>query len=151
MREVVNKNGVLDEIDVHEKALSESKCDVMMDLSGLEKEKVTIDNKLYVESEEVAQLCDEEVVEEVTQMLWAILDNNKKVRVKIRVYEELSILTIQRFVRVKKLYESMIKKLGGTRGKISPKLSSTIICKIFDVTIRHKDVITLRGNHFITI
>jgi len=123
----------------------------MMDLSGLEKEKVTIDNKLYVESEEVAQLCDEEVVEEVTQMLWAILDNNKKVREKIRVYEELSILTMQRFVWVKKLYESMIKKLGGTRGKISPKLSSTIICKIFDVTIRHKDVITLRGNHFITI
>jgi len=122
--------------------------------------------------EEVAQMCDgdtytfhggetyneekneeveenEEVVEEVTQMLWAILDNNKKVRVKIRVSEELSILTIQRFVREKKLYERMIKKLGGIRGKISPKLSSTIICKIVDVTIRHKDVITLRGNHFI--
>ena len=68
---------------------------------------------------------------------------------KIRVSEKLSILTIQRFIRVKKLYEEMITKLGGSRGKISEKLSSTIICKIDDVPIRHRDVITLRENHFI--
>ena len=88
----------------------------------------------------VAQICDEEVneveeviedeevieVEEDTQILWAVLDKNKNVRVRIRVSGDLSILTIQRFVRSSKLYEGMIKKLGGTRGKISPKLSSTM-------------------------
>jgi len=42
----------------------------------------------------------EEEDEEVTPILWAILDNNKKVRVKIRVSEKLSILTIQRFVNI---------------------------------------------------
>jgi len=65
------------------------------------------------------------------------------------VSEKLSILTIQRFVRIKKLYEGMIKKLGGSRGEISEKLSSTIVCKIDDVPIRHRDAITLRGNHCI--
>jgi len=54
MHEVVNEDGLIDEIDADEKALGESKCNVMMDLSEFEKEKVTFNNEPYVENEEVA-------------------------------------------------------------------------------------------------
>jgi len=93
-------------------------------------------------------------------MLLAMLVNDKKLRLMIRVNaipfsdpliqrksDDLSIFTIQHFVKIKQLNEGMVNTLSGSRGIPSQKLSSTVISKIGTLSVRHNYVITLRGNY----
>ena len=181
MREVLNEDGVLHEVDVHENALSESKCDVaidgekkkedvaltmlvdvrkesnqvidvhekasselksdvMMDLSGFEKEKVTFDNKLYVESEEVGL------------SLLAKLNNSNPYRVSIRVNGKHCchpLVTLQKALANSYLYDSMIKKLGGRRAKPSQKVSETVLSTIGNIPVTHQDLSRLRNEKWL--
>jgi len=108
----------------------------MMDLSGFEKEKVTFDNKLSVESEEVGL------------SLLAKLNNSNPYRVSIRVNRKHCchpLVTIQKAFANGSLYDSMIKKLGGRRAKPSKKVSETVLSTIGNISITHRDLSRLRN------
>ena len=54
------------------------------------------------------------------------------------------LISIQQAITICDLYEEMIKKLGGCRGKPSQKLSTKVFLNVGKIEVTHKDICTCK-------
>ena len=136
-REYVGKLGcdvVDDESVVEEQVVGESKYDMFLSRKS-ECDAKGVDHFSELENREKSLT------------LFAKWSNANQVLVSIQVngkrYNN-PLISIQQAISICDLYEEMIKKLGGSRGKPSLKLSTKVFSKVGKIEVTHKDLCTLR-------